>query len=105
MSPDVLSPFLIGLTKVFPQVGPHYSENGEIALFAIFQIFDMQYQELFSVFQIFDDDGDGLLSYQEFVAMMKDRIHRGLKSYSRCRMKKAFSVHANFFFCIVRGPY
>jgi Ca2+-binding EF-hand superfamily protein len=35
------------------------------------------------VFQIFDDDGDGLLSYQEFVAMMKDRIHRGLKSYSR----------------------
>ena len=38
---------------------------------------------LFAVFQIFDDDGDGLLSYQEFVAMMKDRIHRGLKSYSR----------------------
>ncbi len=38
---------------------------------------------LCSVFQIFDDDGDGLLSYQEFVAMMKDRIHRGLKSYSR----------------------
>ena len=35
------------------------------------------------VFQIFDDDGDGLLSYQEFVAMMKDRIHRGLKNYSR----------------------
>lgn len=38
---------------------------------------------VFTVFQIFDDDGDGLLSYQEFVAMMKDRIHRGLKSYSR----------------------
>ena len=37
----------------------------------------------FAVFQIFDDDGDGLLSYQEFVAMMKDRIHRGLKNYSR----------------------
>ena len=35
------------------------------------------------VFQIFDDDGDGLLSYQEFVAMMKDRIHRGLKTHSR----------------------
>ena len=35
------------------------------------------------VFQIFDDDGDGLLSYQEFIAMMKDRIHRGLKTYSR----------------------
>jgi len=38
---------------------------------------------VFTVFQIFDDDGDGLLSYQEFIAMMKDRIHRGLKSYSR----------------------
>jgi len=36
-----------------------------------------------TVFQIFDDDGDGLLSYQEFIAMMKDRIHRGLKTYSR----------------------
>lgn len=36
-----------------------------------------------TVFQIFDEDGDGLLSYQEFIAMMKDRVHRGLKSYSR----------------------
>merc|ERR1712223_2223451 len=36
-----------------------------------------------TVFQIFDNDGDGLLSYQEFVAMMKDRVNRGLKSYSR----------------------
>ena len=45
-------------------------------------------ETLFAVFQIFDDDGDGLLSYQEFVAMMKDRIHRGLKSYSR--------YHSNF---------
>jgi len=35
------------------------------------------------VFQIFDEDGDGLLTYQEFVAIMKDRVHRGLKSYSR----------------------
>ena len=33
--------------------------------------------------QIFDNDGDGLLSYQEFIAMMKDRVHRGLKSFSR----------------------
>ena len=24
-----------------------------------------------------------MLSYEEFIAMMKDRIHRGLKSYSR----------------------
>ena len=36
-----------------------------------------------TVFQIFDNDGDGMLSYQEFVAMMKDRVSRGLKSYSR----------------------
>jgi len=36
-----------------------------------------------TVFQIFDNDGDGLLSYQEFIAMMKDRVHRGLKSFSR----------------------
>jgi len=36
-----------------------------------------------TVFQIFDEDGDGLLTYQEFVAIMKDRVHRGLKSYSR----------------------
>ena len=35
------------------------------------------------MFQIFDDDGDGLLSYQEFVLMMKDRVHRGLKHHTR----------------------
>ena len=39
--------------------------------------------QIFSTFQIFDNDGDGLLSYQEFIAMMKDRVHRGLKSFSR----------------------
>jgi len=33
--------------------------------------------------QIFDNDGDGLLSYQEFIAMMKDRVNRGLKTFSR----------------------
>ena len=32
------------------------------------------YTQILPVFQIFDDDGDGLLSYQEFIAMMKDRI-------------------------------
>jgi len=42
---------------------------------------------VFTIFQIFDEDGDGLLSYQEFVAMMKDRIHRGVKNYSCCRQK------------------
>ena len=34
-------------------------------------------------FQIFDNDGDGMLSYQEFIAMMKDRVNRGLKTFSR----------------------
>lgn len=32
-----------------------------------------------TVFAIFDDNGDGLLSYQEFIAIMKDRLHRGFK--------------------------
>jgi len=32
-----------------------------------------------TVFQIFDEDGDGQLSYKEFIAIMKDRIHRGFK--------------------------
>jgi len=30
-----------------------------------------------TVFAIFDDDGDSLLSYREFIAIMKDRLHRG----------------------------
>ena len=58
------------------------------------------------VFQIFDDEGDGLLSYQGFVAMMKDRIHRGLKTYSRsdnspaddlCPVKASFSLKRPFY--------
>ncbi|XP_073845946.1 mitochondrial calcium uptake 3 isoform X4 [Musca autumnalis] len=32
-----------------------------------------------TVFAIFDQDGDGLLSYKEFIAIMKDRLHRGFK--------------------------
>jgi len=36
-----------------------------------------------TVFQLFDSDGDGMLSYQEFIAMMKDRVSRGLKSHGR----------------------
>jgi len=31
------------------------------------------------VFALFDEDGDGLLSYREFIAIMKDRLHRGFK--------------------------
>lgn len=32
-----------------------------------------------TVFAIFDEDGDGQLSYREFIAIMKDRLHRGFK--------------------------
>ncbi|KFM60263.1 EF-hand domain-containing family member A2, partial [Stegodyphus mimosarum] len=34
-----------------------------------------------AVFQIFDEDGDGQLSYKEFIAIMRDRLHRGFKSH------------------------
>lgn len=30
-----------------------------------------------TVFNIFDADGDGHLSYVEFISIMKDRLHRG----------------------------
>jgi len=33
-----------------------------------------------TVFAIFDEDGDGQLSYREFIAIMKDRLHRGFKT-------------------------
>ncbi|XP_068157933.1 calcium uptake protein 3, mitochondrial isoform X6 [Drosophila tropicalis] len=36
-----------------------------------------------TVFAIFDEDGDGLLSYKEFIAIMKDRLHRGFKVSGR----------------------
>ncbi|KAB0801321.1 hypothetical protein PPYR_05675 [Photinus pyralis] len=36
-----------------------------------------------TVFSIFDEDGDGLLSYREFIAIMKDRLHRGFRSYAK----------------------
>lgn len=32
-----------------------------------------------TVFALFDEDGDGKLSYKEFIAIMKDRLHRGFK--------------------------
>ncbi|XP_034947002.1 calcium uptake protein 3, mitochondrial isoform X2 [Chelonus insularis] len=36
-----------------------------------------------TVFALFDVDGDGQLSYKEFIAIMKDRLHRGFKSQPR----------------------
>ncbi|XP_011693393.1 PREDICTED: calcium uptake protein 3, mitochondrial isoform X2 [Wasmannia auropunctata] len=43
-----------------------------------------------TVFALFDDDGDGLLSYKEFIAIMKDRLHRGFKSQQRNEGWEAF---------------
>lgn len=45
-----------------------------------------------TVFAIFDEDGDGLLSYKEFIAIMKDRLHRGFKvTWWKFFLKFAFS--------------
>ncbi|XP_071447686.1 calcium uptake protein 3, mitochondrial isoform X1 [Hetaerina americana] len=43
-----------------------------------------------TVFQIFDEDGDGRLSHREFIAIMKDRLHRGFKSYAKNEGWEAF---------------
>ncbi|KAG7309381.1 hypothetical protein JYU34_005340 [Plutella xylostella] len=43
-----------------------------------------------TVFAIFDADGDALLSYKEFIAIMKDRLHRGFKSYAKNEGWEAF---------------
>ncbi|CAB3228101.1 unnamed protein product [Arctia plantaginis] len=43
-----------------------------------------------TVFAIFDEDGDGLLSYKEFIAIMKDRLHRGFKSSAKNEGWEAF---------------
>lgn len=32
-----------------------------------------------TVFQIFDVNNDGRLSYSEFIAVMRDRLHRGFR--------------------------
>lgn len=37
-----------------------------------------------TVFALFDVDGDGQLSYKEFIAIMKDRLHRGFKVRNLC---------------------
>ncbi|XP_064552967.1 calcium uptake protein 3, mitochondrial isoform X1 [Drosophila montana] len=36
-----------------------------------------------TVFAIFDADGDGMLHYKEFIAIMKDRLHRGFRVSGR----------------------
>ena len=54
-----------------------------------FSIFKITYGYRFVIIffllfkKIFDSDGDGMLSYEEFIAIMKDRVNRGLKTFSR----------------------
>ncbi|KAK2580237.1 hypothetical protein KPH14_012492 [Odynerus spinipes] len=43
-----------------------------------------------TVFALFDEDGDGQLSYKEFIAIMKDRLKRGFKSQQRSEGREAF---------------
>uniref|UniRef100_A0A0K8TCM4 EF-hand domain-containing family member A2 n=2 Tax=Lygus hesperus TaxID=30085 RepID=A0A0K8TCM4_LYGHE len=43
-----------------------------------------------TVFAIFDEDGDGQLSYREFIAIMKDRLHRGFKMAAKLEGWDAF---------------
>ncbi|XP_014255724.1 calcium uptake protein 3, mitochondrial, partial [Cimex lectularius] len=45
-----------------------------------------------TVFAIFDEDGDGQLSYREFIAIMKDRLHRGFKLNTKSEGWDAFKV-------------
>jgi len=35
------------------------------------------------IFNVFDENGDGQLSYTEFIAVLKDRLRRGLKPSGR----------------------
>ena len=41
--------------------------------------FDLNEHLVHTVFQLFDIDGDGHLSHKEFISVMRDRLHRGLK--------------------------
>ncbi|XP_075226925.1 mitochondrial calcium uptake 3 isoform X1 [Lycorma delicatula] len=43
-----------------------------------------------TVFAIFDEDGDGQLSYREFIAIVKNRLHRGVKVNTKNEGWEAF---------------
>jgi len=45
-----------------------------------------------TVFQIFDEDDDGHLSHREFIGVMKDRLHRGFKLYTKNEGWEAFKT-------------
>ena len=73
----------IGILFIFDSIPEKCKREIKIILFQVCTGRQLSKHLVRTVFQIFDNDGDGLLSYQEFVAMMKDRVNRGLKSYSR----------------------
>ncbi|XP_054271174.1 calcium uptake protein 3, mitochondrial isoform X3 [Macrosteles quadrilineatus] len=45
-----------------------------------------------TVFALFDEDGDGQLSYREFIAIMKDRLHRGFKITTKNEGLESFKI-------------
>ncbi|XP_039247565.2 calcium uptake protein 3, mitochondrial-like isoform X2 [Styela clava] len=42
---------------------------------------DLSKHLVHTLYQLFDKDGDGKLSYSEFIGVMKDRLHRGFRFY------------------------
>ena len=50
-----------------------------------------------TVFNIFDVDGDGHLSYREFISIMKDRMHRGSKVRAFILVEIKKSILLKFF--------
>ncbi|RVE75633.1 hypothetical protein OJAV_G00000880 [Oryzias javanicus] len=43
-----------------------------------------------TIFKIFDVDHDDQLSYKEFIGIMKDRLHRGSRSYKAVEKATSF---------------
>ncbi len=41
--------------------------------------FELDPQIVEVIYKVFDQDDDGQLSYKEFIAVMKDRLKRGIK--------------------------
>lgn len=49
-----------------------------------------------TVFNIFDVDGDGHLSYREFISIMKDRKYRGSRVTTKFWIRLGFNLVFNF---------
>ncbi|CAD5114177.1 DgyrCDS3318 [Dimorphilus gyrociliatus] len=59
---------------------------------------ELDFHVVHTVFQLFDVDGDNQLSHNEFITVMKDRVHRGFRS--QIFQKKRF--WENFKGCVRR---